>query len=186
MFIPVNPRTKRPVGYAFVDIASCLQAQRATLELSGQYLLERKISVQLARKSSLPVQVDESSPVPGQRIQIQEGEAMGEEATEDKAAVKDESSSEGEADRADKGFHHEVRIMGEKLDTKATPVNWNAANTVKIRTKLGEGRNKYGDNRAVQRGSNTPASQEKGRLNHPMIPCRFELTHVVQSYTDRT
>ncbi|ETN40955.1 uncharacterized protein HMPREF1541_05235 [Cyphellophora europaea CBS 101466] len=48
--IPVNPRTNRPVGYAFVDLKSADEATKAIQNLSGQDILERKVSVQLARK----------------------------------------------------------------------------------------------------------------------------------------
>lgn len=48
--IPKNPRTDRPVGYAFVDLSTPTEAERAIAELSGQEVLERKVSVQLARK----------------------------------------------------------------------------------------------------------------------------------------
>ena len=48
--IPVNPRTNRPVGYAFVDLESADEAQKAVNDLSGNEILERKVSVQLARK----------------------------------------------------------------------------------------------------------------------------------------
>ncbi|EAW12612.1 RNA recognition motif domain-containing protein [Aspergillus clavatus NRRL 1] len=48
--IPVNPRTNRPVGYAFVDLATALEATAAIEELSGKEILQRKVSVQLARK----------------------------------------------------------------------------------------------------------------------------------------
>jgi RNA recognition motif-containing protein len=48
--IPVNPRTNRPVGYAFVDLKSSDDANKAIENLSGQDILERKVSVQLARK----------------------------------------------------------------------------------------------------------------------------------------
>ncbi|TVY56291.1 Single-stranded TG1-3 DNA-binding protein [Lachnellula suecica] len=48
--IPKNPRTDRPVGYAFVDLSSPGEAERAITELSGREILERKVSVQLARK----------------------------------------------------------------------------------------------------------------------------------------
>ncbi|KAJ9271170.1 hypothetical protein DTO212C5_2828 [Paecilomyces variotii] len=48
--IPVNPRTNRPVGYAFVDLATAHEAQNAIQELSGKEILERKVSVQVARK----------------------------------------------------------------------------------------------------------------------------------------
>ncbi|KAK5104384.1 hypothetical protein LTS08_002272 [Lithohypha guttulata] len=48
--IPVNPRTNRPVGYAFVDLKQADDAQKAIENLSGKEILERKVSVQLARK----------------------------------------------------------------------------------------------------------------------------------------
>jgi len=48
--IPVNPRTNRPVGYAFVDLKSSAEADKAIESLSGQDILDRKVSVQLARK----------------------------------------------------------------------------------------------------------------------------------------
>ena len=47
--LPINPRTQRPVGYAFVELLSSLHADRAINDLSGRVLLERKISVQEAR-----------------------------------------------------------------------------------------------------------------------------------------
>src|SRR3569833_1266465 len=48
--IPKNPRTDRPVGYAFVDLSTPSEAERAITDLSGKEILERKVSVQLARK----------------------------------------------------------------------------------------------------------------------------------------
>ncbi|KAJ5084936.1 hypothetical protein NUU61_009515 [Penicillium alfredii] len=48
--IPVNPRTNRPVGYAFVDLATAAEATAAIEGLSGKEILQRKVSVQLARK----------------------------------------------------------------------------------------------------------------------------------------
>ncbi|KAI9894540.1 MAG: hypothetical protein M1814_001894 [Vezdaea aestivalis] len=48
--IPINPRTTRPVGYAFVDLASAADAEKAITDLSGKEIRERKVSVQLARK----------------------------------------------------------------------------------------------------------------------------------------
>ncbi|KAI9812711.1 MAG: hypothetical protein M1827_004467 [Pycnora praestabilis] len=48
--IPTNPRTTKPVGYAFVDLSTPSEAERAISELSGKEILERKVSVQLARK----------------------------------------------------------------------------------------------------------------------------------------
>lgn len=48
--IPTNPRTTRPVGYAFVDVSTSAEAERAINELNGKTILDRKVSVQLARK----------------------------------------------------------------------------------------------------------------------------------------
>lgn len=48
--IPTKPHTNRAVGYAFVDLTSRDEAERAITELSGHELLERKVSVQAARK----------------------------------------------------------------------------------------------------------------------------------------
>jgi len=48
--IPTNPRTTRPVGYAFVDVSTPSEAERAIAELNGKTILDRKVSVQLARK----------------------------------------------------------------------------------------------------------------------------------------
>lgn len=47
--IPTNPRTNRPMGYAFVELATPLQAQTAIVSLSGRVVLERMVSVQLAQ-----------------------------------------------------------------------------------------------------------------------------------------
>jgi RNA recognition motif-containing protein len=48
--IPTNPRTTRPVGYAFVDLSTPSEAERAIAELNGKNIVERKVSIQLARK----------------------------------------------------------------------------------------------------------------------------------------
>ncbi|GAB7360245.1 hypothetical protein MBLNU230_g8005t1 [Neophaeotheca triangularis] len=48
--IPTNPRTTRPVGYAFVDVSTSSEAERAIAELNGHTILDRKVSVQLAKK----------------------------------------------------------------------------------------------------------------------------------------
>lgn len=61
--IPTNPRTSRPVGYAFVDVSTPSEAERAINDLNGKTILDRKVSVQLARKpepASSPVENAES------------------------------------------------------------------------------------------------------------------------------
>lgn len=49
--IPSNPRTNRPAGHAFVDLSSSGEAEGAIVKLSGRVLLQRKVSLQLARKN---------------------------------------------------------------------------------------------------------------------------------------
>ena len=59
--IPKNPRTERPVGYAFVDLSTPTEADRAIAELSGKEILERKVSVQLARKPETAAEKTENA-----------------------------------------------------------------------------------------------------------------------------
>lgn len=59
--IPKNPRTDRPVGYAFVDLSTPTEAERAIEELSGKDILERKVSVQLARKPEAAAEKTEAA-----------------------------------------------------------------------------------------------------------------------------
>ena len=58
--IPTNPRTTRPVGYAFVDVSTPSEAERAINELNGKTILDRKVSVQLARKPEPAAETAES------------------------------------------------------------------------------------------------------------------------------
>jgi len=48
--IPQNPRNGRHVGYGFIDLSTASEANRAKDNLNSAELLERKISVQFARK----------------------------------------------------------------------------------------------------------------------------------------
>ena len=55
----MNTRTEHPLGYAFVELATASEAERAITELSGRKILGREISVQLSRK---PETKPESAP----------------------------------------------------------------------------------------------------------------------------
>lgn len=70
--IPTHPRTGRAVGYAFVDLTTPEEAQRAIAELSGKEVVERKVSVQLARK-------------PGDKKEGEDGAADGEKQPKKKS-----------------------------------------------------------------------------------------------------
>ncbi|KAL7274157.1 hypothetical protein RUND412_002957 [Rhizina undulata] len=48
--MPINPRTGRPVGYAFVNLTTMEETERAVIELDYKELLGRKVHVQFARK----------------------------------------------------------------------------------------------------------------------------------------
>jgi len=75
--IPTNPRTTRAVGYAFVDVTTKEEAERAIAELSGKEVLERKVSVQLARKpgtsGSIKKEGENGAPAEGQQQAPHEG-----------------------------------------------------------------------------------------------------------------
>lgn len=70
--IPVNPRTNRPVGYAFVDLSTSHEANSAIEKLSGKEILERKVSVQLARKPE-PAEAKEGAASGGEGASGNEG-----------------------------------------------------------------------------------------------------------------
>ncbi|MCJ1286505.1 hypothetical protein MMC26_005851 [Xylographa opegraphella] len=71
--IPTNPRTTRPVGYAFVDLSTSTEADRAISELSGKEILSRKVSVQLARKPETAAEKAEAAASGGEGISGGEG-----------------------------------------------------------------------------------------------------------------
>ncbi|KAL9610846.1 MAG: hypothetical protein Q9167_004486 [Letrouitia subvulpina] len=71
--IPTNPRTTRPVGYAFVDLSTADEAQKAIVELSGKEILDRKVSVQLARKPETAAEKAEAVASGGEGVSGNEG-----------------------------------------------------------------------------------------------------------------
>lgn len=91
--IPKNPRTDRPVGYAFVDLSTPSEAERAIGELSGKEILERKVSVQLARTPTAAGEKTEGAT---------EGEA-GAEGSRRRASGRGRGRGRGRAGRAGRG-----------------------------------------------------------------------------------
>ncbi|KAL8758936.1 MAG: hypothetical protein Q9184_003780 [Pyrenodesmia sp. 2 TL-2023] len=71
--IPTNPRTTRPVGYAFVDLTTAEEAQKAIAELSGKEIMDRKVSVQLARKPETAAEKAEAAASGGEGVSGNEG-----------------------------------------------------------------------------------------------------------------
>ncbi|TWU78527.1 hypothetical protein ED733_001291 [Metarhizium rileyi] len=119
--IPKNPRTERPVGYAFVDLSTPSEAERAIAELSGKEILERKVSVQLARK-----------PEPaGEKTEGANGEGSGAEGSRRRASGRGRGRGRGRGGRATRGGRAgeaaEEKKEGETTvaanDTAAAPVD---------------------------------------------------------------
>lgn len=105
--IPKNPRTERPVGYAFVDLSTPSEAERAIAELSGKEILERKVSVQLARK-----------PEPaGEKTEGANGEGSGAEGSRRRASGRGRGRGRGRGGRTARGGRAGVSVG---LDVKNT------------------------------------------------------------------
>uniref|UniRef100_A0A8H7TNK0 RRM domain-containing protein n=1 Tax=Bionectria ochroleuca TaxID=29856 RepID=A0A8H7TNK0_BIOOC len=104
--IPKNPRTDRPVGYAFVDLSTPTEAERAIEALSGKEILERKVSVQLARK-----------PEPaGEKTEAANGEGSGGEGTRRRASGRGRGRGRGRNGRGARA----ARGDGEKKEGETT------------------------------------------------------------------
>jgi RNA recognition motif-containing protein len=91
--IPKNPRTDRPVGYAFVDLSTPSEADRAIEELSGKEILERKVSVQLARKPEAAAEKTEAA----------NGEGSGAEGSRRRASGRGRGRGRGRSGRGARG-----------------------------------------------------------------------------------
>ena len=127
--IPVNPRTGRPAGYAFVTVSTSHDADRAISQLSGTEIFERKVSIQRARAGDT------------------EAPKSGNTAAKEVASTPDEKHREGfHSNRSAKAKdkREESDVLQESSENTsprevqaAAPVNWNAVNTTKIRTSLG-------------------------------------------------
>lgn len=147
VYIPVNPRTSRPVGYAFVDFTTSEAADLARLQLSGKELLERKISLQMARKKTT--------------MTVKATVAAREE---DDDTIEDVDAIGTNNDMNDEAIYRDT--LKDLETTKANiapPMNWNAINNTKIRTSLGGMLGKGKTSREASQtsqGSRTP--QEEG------------------------
>ncbi|KAF2862326.1 RNA-binding domain-containing protein [Piedraia hortae CBS 480.64] len=96
--IPLNPRTTRPVGYAFVDVATPAEAERAIQELNGKSILDRKVSVQLARKPDANTEGEAGEGKPARRQSARRGRnrGRGNRAQGGRRATNDEAEATGE------------------------------------------------------------------------------------------
>jgi RNA recognition motif-containing protein len=117
--IPKNPRTDRPVGYAFVDLSTPTEAERAIAELSGKEILERKVSVQLARK-----------PEPaGEKAEGANGEGSGAEGSRRRPSGRGRGRGRGRGGRAGRGGRGEGTNEKKEGETGETAVPATSAAT---------------------------------------------------------
>ncbi|RDA95260.1 hypothetical protein CP533_1844 [Ophiocordyceps camponoti-saundersi (nom. inval.)] len=96
--IPKNPRTDRPVGYAFVDLSTPTEAQRAIDELSGKEILGRKVSVQLARKPESP----------GEKAEVSNGDVSGNDVSRRRPSGRGRGRGRGRVARNARGGRYGV------------------------------------------------------------------------------
>ena len=127
--IPANPRTCRPVGYAFVTVSTSDEADRAMSQLSGTNVLDRKVSVKRARAEETQV------PTCSNTVTKAVASATATELMEGYNGNRELNVEEG-LNRNNNP--QEISETTSPQDMQAAPpVSWNAVNTTKIRTTLG-------------------------------------------------
>ncbi|KAK5998282.1 Single-stranded TG1-3 DNA-binding protein [Cladobotryum mycophilum] len=150
--IPKNPRTDRPVGYAFVDLSTPNEAERAITELSGQEILERKVSVQLARK-----------PEPaGEKAEGANGEGSGAEGSRRRASGRGRGRGRGRGGRSGRGGRAPGSATEEKKEGDATPADDSApaAETTEAEP-LKDITNKLDESKSDDNKNNKPKNQPR-------------------------
>ena len=126
---PTNPRTCRPVGYAFVTVSTSDEANRAISQLSGKEILERKISVERLRTE------ETKAPTSSNTVAKEVASATANELMEGYNGNTGLNVEEG---LNGKKVPHEIsEVISPQEMQAAPPVSWNAVNTTKIRTTLG-------------------------------------------------
>ena len=126
--IPANPRTCHLVGYAFVTVSTSDEADRAMSQLSGNKILDRKVSVKRARPE------ETKAPTSG-NITKDVASATVNELTE---AYNGNTGLDVEEGLNEIKMPSEISEITSPQDMQAAPpVSWNAVNTTKIRTRLG-------------------------------------------------
>lgn len=128
--IPVNPRTRRPFGYAFVTVSSPEEADRATSQLSGHEILDRKVSIQRARAE------ETRAPDPGTIAAENGASNIRSKRTEGYHGTR--SVKVGDESEEDNKSREISEFISPQDVQAAPPVNWNSVNTTKIRTTLGK------------------------------------------------
>ncbi|KAI8958686.1 RNA-binding domain-containing protein [Daldinia sp. FL1419] len=147
--IPKNPRTDRPVGYAFVDLSTPTEAERAIAELSGKEILERKVSVQLAR-----------TPQPaGEKAEGATNGETGAEGSRRRSSGRGRGRGRGRAGRAGRGG----RTEGGKDDAPTTEAGANATAADSEVLPLTDITNKADADKADKAAKKGPARERRER-----------------------
>ncbi len=127
--IPIKPRTHHPVGYAFVTISTCDEADRAISQLSGSEILERQVSIQRARAKEIEAP-GSGTPSTEETVSATMNKRM--EGDHDNSSVK-----VAEALEESNTLSEVSEPVSSQNGQAAAPVTWNAVNITKIRTTLG-------------------------------------------------
>lgn len=85
------------MGYAFVDVSTPSEAERAISELNGKTILDRKVSVQLARKPEPAAEGTEGQEGKPRRRQSARGRGRGRGGRATRAQNRNKKAKEGEA-----------------------------------------------------------------------------------------
>ena len=155
--IPVNPRTCRPVGYAFVTVSTSDEADRGMSQLSGNEILNRKVSVQRARAE------ETKAPTSSNTVAQDVASATANELMEGHSGNRGVNVEEGL--NGNESPHEISEITSLQNVQAATSVNWNAVSTTKIRTTLGGSGGKVKDSVDQLDAINGVGKETKERSN---------------------
>ena len=156
--IPVNPRTCRPVGYAFVTVSTFDEADRAMSQLSGNELLQRKVSVQRARAEATKAPTSSNTDTK---------EVASTTANELMEGYNGNRGLNVEEGLNGNNSPHEISEITSLQNVQTAPsVSWNAVSTTKIRTTLGGSGGKVkdsGDQPTVTNGVGKETQERSNR-----------------------
>ena len=156
--IPANPRTCRHVPYAFVTVSTPDEADRAMSLLSGNEILDRKISVERARAE------ETKAPTSSNTVTKDVASAAANELMEGYNGNRILNVEEGLNGNT---MPEEISEVTTPQDMQAAPpVSWNAVNTTKIRTTLGRSGSKVkdlGDQPTVTNGVGNETQERSNR-----------------------
>ena len=139
--LPINPRTARPCGYAFTTTTELGDAERAVSELSGSQILDRKVSVELSRRTDTASANSNIAKTERHEKRNDEGSIQLDQKPETSSRDASIAATEGQNTAKDEAPPKPELELGEILES-APSMNWNAVNHTKIRTSLGSGLDK--------------------------------------------